>query len=220
MAKKQRNYSNSDITSWKFKDIQLPAEWAAHLGNISENFRIIVQGPSGHGKTEYVMKLAKMLTQYYGKVNFNSTEQGRSSTFQQAWQRNAMNEITPGKIMVCSKDKREFEVWFESLLRPNSGRVIILDSIDYMELKIAQFKKLEARFRHKAIIVVCWDDPMDTNSKKIKYLCDMKVEVHDFKARIRSRFGGNKSFNIWPNRLKDTNVIPLFEPNEAEVNHG
>lgn len=213
---KQRNYSISDINSWKFNDIELPAEWAGHLGKITENFRMIIQGPSGHGKTEYVMKLAKMLTQYYGKVNFNSTEQGRSSTFQQAWQRNGMSEIQPGKFMLCSKDKKVFDVWFESLLRPNSGRVIILDSIDYMELKIAQYKQLEARFKHKSIIVVCWDDPMDINSKKIKYLCDMKVEVRDFKAHMRGRFGGNKPFNIWPNRLREINskVPELFEPPE------
>ena len=215
---KQRNYSISDINAWKFKDIQLPPEWAGHMGTITENFRMIIQGPSGHGKTEYVLKLAKMLTEYYGKVNFNSTEQGRSASFQQAWQRNSMNEIKPGKIMVCSKDKKEFDVWFESLLRPNSGRVIILDSIDYMEMKIAQFKQLEARFKHKSIIVVCWDDPMDTNSKKIKYLCDIKVEVSDFKARIRSRFGGNKPFNIWPDRMRAMKTPDLFETTTEPAN--
>lgn len=199
---KQRNYSVSDIGNWKFKDVGLPPEWAAHLGDITENFRMLIQGPSGHGKTEYSMMLAKMLTQYYGKVNFNSSEQGRSSTFQKAWMRNKMSEITPGKFMLCSKEKKLFDVWFESLTRPNSGRVAMLDSIDYMELKIGQYKKLNDRFKHKSIIMTCWDDPMDINSKKIKYNCDIKVEVKDFVAKIRSRFGGNKPFEIWPDRYK------------------
>lgn len=213
MAKKQRNFGVKDIGKWTFKEVNMPAEWVSHLGEITENFRMMVQGPSGHGKTEYIMKLAKMLAQYYGKVNLNNTEQGRSSTFQKAWMRNNMDEIQPGKLMVCSKDKRLFELWFESLETKGSGRVIILDSNDYMELKFTQFKQLEARFRHKAIIVVCWDDPMDINSKKIKYLCDIKVEVKEFRAIIRSRFGGNKPFNIWPDRkkeLKETAQSSLF----------
>lgn len=193
-----RDYSIRDINAWKFAKLPLPEEWANHMGNISENFRMMVQGPSGHGKTEYVMKLAKMLSQYYGKVNFNSTEQGRSDTFKEAWKRNAMQDMTPGKFKLCGPDKRKFEPWFKSLQRPNSGRVIILDSIDYMELKVNEFKELHERFkRTKSIVVVCWDDPMDTNSKKIKYMCDIKVEIRDFKAKIRSRFGGNKPLVIW-----------------------
>jgi nucleoside-triphosphatase THEP1 len=221
-----RNYGNSDIMAWNFKEIPIADDWKSHLGELSEGFRMIIQGPSGHGKTEYTMKIAKMLATHYGKVSYNSTEQGKSASFKRAWIRNAMNEIAPGKIVVCKKELKTFDPWFESLQRPNSGRVIICDSRDYMNMTFEQFKQLELRFKNKNIIVVCWDDPMDNNSKKIKYMCDVKVEVKDYIARIRNRFGGNKAFDIWPDRPKETNKAvkvmqpQLFANNGEEVSHG
>lgn len=192
-----RNYGVSDIENWTFEDVALPKEWKDHLGEISEPFKMIIEGPSGHGKTEYVFKLMKVLVDVIGKVNFNSTEQGKSKTFKAAWDRNQMGDIAPGKFMLAKK-KTTFELWYNDLCRPNSGRVIVLDSIDYLKMTDSQFKQLIERFEKKNIIVVCWNDPMAPDSKKIKYMCDIKVEVKDFKARIRSRFGGNKPFVIWP----------------------
>lgn len=199
-----RDYSVRDINNWRFDKLDIPSEWISHLGRISPNFRMMIQGPSGHGKTEYSMRMAKMFTQHYGKVNFNSTEQGKSDTFKEAWDRNNMSGITPGKFKLCGPDKITFQPWLKSLERPNSGRVVFLDSIDYMELTVAQFKQLHERFkRTKSIVVICWDDPMDINSKKIKYMCDIKIEVRDFKAKVRSRFGGNKPYTIWDQKKVD-----------------
>lgn len=197
-----RSYGVNDISSWKFEEINLPEAWAKHLGDITAGFRMLVEGPPGHGKTEYVMKLAKMLTQYVGKVNANSTEQGKSKTFKQSWDRNAMNEIEPGKYMLQGKHSRTFEPWFKNLQKPNSGRTIILDSIDYMNLTFDQFKQLHERFPQKNLVFVCWNNPMSADSKKIRYACDIKVEVSDFTAHIRSRFGGNQPFLIWPEKVK------------------
>lgn len=200
MAK--RNYSMTDIESWKFNKVDLPDEWFNHLGDITENFRMIIEGKPGHGKTEYVIKLAKTLANHYGKVTINNVEQGRSATLQDAFLRNKVSEVKPGRLMLCDKSQIVFETWFERLKRPNSGRVVILDSLDYMKLTIDQFKLMHERFKHKSIIIVCWNDPMDTNAKKIRYMCDIKVDVVDFVARIRSRFGGNKPFDVWPEKHK------------------
>jgi len=195
MAK--RNFSIKDIKSWKFKELTMPQEWVDHLGNLTENFRMLIVGKSGHGKTEYAMKLSKMLSQYFGKVSYNSTEQGRSASFQQSFFRNQMDEIKGGKWMLCDPSQRVFNVWFERLKKQNSGRVVLLDSLDYMKLTLDQFKLLHETFRHKSIIIVAWNDPIDPVTKKIRYMCDIKVEVENFSAKIASRFGGNKPFKIW-----------------------
>lgn len=191
-----RNYSITDIENWKFKGVDLPTEWADHLGNLTENFRMLIQGPSGHGKSEYLMKLIKVLAKTYGKVKLNNVEQGRSSTLQEATLRNKMSEVK-GKVIACGPHCRVFDEWFKDLCKRQSGRIIVLDSLDYMKLTLDQFKILHERFKHKSIIIVCWDDPMDIHAKKIKYMCDIKVEVKDFVANIRSRFGGNKPYIIW-----------------------
>ena len=214
---KQRNYSINDIDAWKFKKVGMPEEWVSHLGHITENFRMLIEGKSGHGKTEYMMKLTKMLAMHYGKVNVNSTEQGRSASLQDAFKRNNMSEIKGGKWMLCDHTQRTFEPWFERLQRPNSGRVIVLDSLDYMNLTFKQFKMMHEKFKHKSIIIVCWNDPMDAQAKKIKYNCDIKVEVVDYMAQIRSRFGGNKPFEIWPERFQMTSPqLALTETITAE----
>ncbi len=172
---------------------------------------MLIQGPSGHGKSEYLLQLMKMLATVYGKVNYNNVEQGKSASLQEAILRNNMNEVK-GKIMICDKTKVTFDKWFKSLENKSSGQIIALDSIDYMELTIKQFKQLHERFKHKAIILVCWDDPMDTHSKKIKYMMDLKVEVKNYKAKMRSRYGGNKPFVIWDQ--KPTSGQLTLEGNE------
>jgi len=175
----------------------MPEEWRSHLGNLSENFRMIIEGKSGHGKTEYVLKLSKMLAMHYGKVHLNSVEQGKSDSFKEAFDRCNMHEVESGKWMLGGKQMREFDYYFKRMQRPNSGRVLIIDSLDYFSLTLAQFKQLHERFPHKSIIIIAWNNPMDSHAKKIKYMCDIKVEINDFEAKIRSRFGGNKPLVIW-----------------------
>lgn len=205
-----KGYSMTDIENWKFKDVELPKEWAEHLGNLHEGFRMLIEGPSGHGKTEYLIKLLKVLAQTYGKVSLNNVEQGKSATIQEDAKRNKMTEVK-GKVILCPKEYRTFDPWFKHLQGKNKGKIIALDSLDYMKLTIDQFKQLHERFKHKAIIIVCWNDPMDINAKKIKYMCDIKVEVKDYKAQIRSRFGGNKTLVIWDKKSKSNGQIAIPE---------
>ena len=191
-----RNYSLTDVANWKFNEVDMPTEWKNHLGELTENFRMLIQGPSGHGKTEYVIQLGKMLAKHYGKVKLNNVEQGKSATLQHAILRNDMDDVK-GKFMIDGPANREFESWFKDLQRKGSGRVIVLDSLDYMKLTLDQFKRLHERFKNKSFIIICWDEPFDPQAKKIKYMCDIKVEVSEYRAKIRSRFGGNKTHIIW-----------------------
>lgn len=209
-----RNYGVKDVQKWKFNKLDIPEVWAQHLGSLSENFRMIIEGMPGHGKTEYTMQLSKMLATYYGKVHFNSAEQGKTDTLHEAFNRCEMHEIEPGKWMLGNKQMRNFEYYFERMQKPNSGRVLIIDSLDYMKLTLEQFKQLHERFPHKSIIIVAWNDPMDTHAKRIKYMCDIKVEVKDFEAKVRSRFGGNKPYVIW----KDGYVRARSKSNGGQLN--
>lgn len=197
----QRNYSARDAYSWKFDRPEIPQEWRAHLGDLVANFRMLIQGSPGHGKTEYLLKLTKMLAQCLGKVNYNNVEQGRSASLQDAIIRNGMEEVK-GKWMMAPEECRVFDKWFARLEKRNSGRVIALDSVDYLEMTFDQMKRLHERFKHKAIIVVAWDDPMEARVKRMKYLFDIKVKVRDFEAKISSRFGGNEPYVIWDRKDK------------------
>jgi hypothetical protein len=202
-----RNYSTNDIENWKFKDAEIPEIWRAHLGNIPENFRMLIKGKPKNGKTEYCMQTSKMLSTSNYKVSYNSPEQGKSASFQEAFMRNAMNEIKGGKWMLCGKACHHFDAWFKHLERPNSGKVILLDSVDRMHLTEKQYIQLDERFPNKAIIMVCWNNPMSAESKAIEYYVDIVVEVKNFVAESFSRYGGNKPHVIW-NRKKEIASTP------------
>jgi archaellum biogenesis ATPase FlaH len=132
-----RNYSITDVYNWKFKSIEMPEEWTSHLGQITHGFRMLIEGPSGHGKSDYLMKMIKMFCQTNGKVCLNNVEQGKSSSLEQSYKRNNMIEVK-GKLMLCERKYRDFEAWFKYLEGPNRGKTIALDSLDYMKLRSIQ----------------------------------------------------------------------------------
>ena len=192
-----RNHSVTDIVNWNFRRVNLPDPWFRHLGDASKNFRMLVQGKPKNGKTDYVMKLTKMLAEHYGKVFYNSIEEGKSKTLQEAVVRNNMDEVK-GKWMLAGPGERTFDGYWKKIIRPQSGQILVIDSLDYMKLTFDQYMQLHERFKNrKAIIVVCWSDPKDVVAKKIEYTMDMVVTVKNFKAHIRSRFGGNETYTIW-----------------------
>ena len=142
------------------------------------------------------MKLTKaIITRTNSKVNYNSTEQGKSSSFQRAYMRNKMNELPAGKFMLCEKSQKQFETWFRRLADPNSGKVIVLDSMDYMGITFQQLKMLLDRFPNKTIILVSW--LVNPIIKQIEHMMEVIITVKDFKAIPISRLGGTKTMTIW-----------------------
>jgi hypothetical protein len=177
------------------------------LGTLSEGARILVRGRAKHGKTSYVLRLSKAYATHVGKVNYNSTEQGKTSGFKKTFIREGMQSVA-GKFMLCSPDQKNFDVWFKKLQGKNQGKVIVLDSLDYQQTTFEQFKQLNDRFPTKTIILVCWHD--NKVSKKLEYMMDAIVEVKDFKAYCISREGGGKPFIIKAKQLTAGDQPSLF----------
>lgn len=198
------NYGVTDIENWSFDHIDLPVDWLEHLGGITSNARILVRGRAKNGKTEYVLRLSKALAQTVGKVNFNSTEQCKTSGFKKAVMRNKMQEVA-GKFILCSPDQKHFETWFRKLQGKNTGKVVVIDSMDYMGLTFEQFKLLNNRFPNKMIVLVCWHD--NKVSKKIEYMMDAIVQVKDFRAYCISREDGGKHYVILDKSPMKTNHL-------------
>lgn len=196
-----KNYGIKDIESWKFKDVDMPKEWVDHLGDLSKPFKMLILGEPKNGKTEYALKLSKMLANYYGKVSYNSPEQGKSKTFALAVKRNDMGSVS-GKFVLLDKSKRTFAAWFKYLEGKNTGSIIFLDSVDYMHLTFEQWQQLTERFPNKSFVVIAWNKPKSSAANQIEYTIDILVTVKDYVANVRSRFGGNKPFVIWAEGAK------------------
>lgn len=182
--------------SYDVYDIE--GEWLDSFGQIEKNFKMSLTGESGHGKTELVVKLVKVLClKNRTKVDYFSYEQGHSKSLQDAIKRNNMEEVK-GKVMFLTGGL--FEELMTRLKRKASARIVVIDSQDYSELSTKQFKILIKSFPRKAIIITSWannDKPRNKAAKDIENMCDIKAHVSKYIAYPRSRYGGNKPFVIW-----------------------
>jgi len=185
--------------------------WKAHLGKPEKTFQMLVYGHSGNGKTDYAIKFAKYLAGFSIRVLYNSYEEGICRTLQEAIQRNDLLSVD-GKVIFTNKES--LNEMITRLKKKGSPQVVIIDSRDYMNMTTEQYKTLVKLFPRKAFITLCWESagkPKSQYAKDIEYMCDIKVQVRNFKAYPRCRFGGNETFVIWNKQAKMGEQIQLLE---------
>ncbi len=192
-----------------FHTYEFEGEWKESFGEPEKNFKMILYGGSGEGKTEFMVRFTKYLATF-GKVSYVSPEQGISKSLQDAIRRNDMDAVA-GKVMFLSGGP------FEDLLvyiKKSKARFIVIDSLDYMKLTVDQFKSLIKTYPKKAFIIIAWaknGTPKSQHAKDIEFMCDIKSLVENFTITLpTSRFGGNKPFVIWDNGKKRAKQPDLF----------
>jgi hypothetical protein len=191
-----------------YHTLDFDGAWLDSFGAPSDPFHALIYGHPKNGKTSLCMRFAKYLTGF-GKVFYSSIEEGDTKTTQDAFHREKMNEIEDGKFMLG--DQYFFNDLVEYLKKPRTGKFIFIDSRDYMKLTSQQYIKLITLFPSKSFII-CWEQagkPAGKFAKDIEYMVDIVVHVHDFKARVRSRFGGCKDFIIWDKKPRTGDQLKL-----------
>jgi len=204
-----RTLGVSQILSKSYHTLAFDGNWAESFGLPSDPFHALVYGHPKNGKTTFMMRFAKYLTQF-GKVFYSSIEEGDTKTTQDVFVREKMDEIEDGKFMLG--DQYFFHDLVEYLKGKNRGKFIFIDSRDYMKLTAQQPIKLITLFPHKSFIIICWEQagkPAGKFAKDIEYMVDIVVHVHEFKAKCRSRFGGGKDFIIWNKKPKVGDQLQL-----------
>lgn len=202
-----RTIGLSEIMRKEYRTLDFKGKWRETFGEPSDPFTMLVYGHPKNGKTSFMMQFSKYLTNF-GKVFYNSIEEGDSKTIKDAIIRAKMEEIQDGKFMLGTgyyyKDMVEY------LLGRNKGKFVILDSRDYMNLTSHQFKALLTRFPNKCFIVICWEQagkPAGKFAKDIQYMVDIVAHVSNYKANVRSRFGGGQEFIIWKEGINQSRYL-------------
>lgn len=199
----------NDFLSRKFETYDFTGAWKDTFGLPERNMKVIIWGDPGNGKTEFCIQLAKYMAKFT-KVYYNSFEQGICKTLQDALLRNDMMQVN-GRVVFG--DQETFEEMLDRLGTRNAPQVCIIDSRDYINLTTAQFKRLIDAHPRKCFVVVCWasgSKPRGEFAKQIAYMCDVKIQVQNFVAHPRSRFGGNKKFTIWNRAAKSGEQLKLI----------
>lgn len=203
MTKKiNRAYSVSNVLSKKFNPLGFTGDWHSTLGTPDKAFSAIIFGNSGQGKTEAAIKFAKYLTNF-GKVAYDSLEQGLSATIQDALIRNHMD--TCGKSFVLL-DREPFDELLIRMNKPKSPDFLFIDSVQYTRINKGQYYQLKELMlkKGKGIIWISQakgKEPKGALADDIRYDVDLKLWVEGFKLFPDGRLnGGGEPYNIFPKR--------------------
>lgn len=200
MPKKiNRAYSVSNVLSKKFNPLGFTGEWESTLGKPDKAFSALIWGGTTNGKTEAAIKFAKYLTNF-GKVAYDSLEQGLSATIQQALIRNHMDTLGNSFMLL---DREPFDELIIRMSKPKSPDFLFIDSVQYTRITKAQYYQLKELMlkKGKGIIWVSQAKgslPKGALADDIMFDVDLKLWVEGFKLFPDGRLnGGGEPFVIW-----------------------
>lgn len=200
-----RAISNINVLAARFETVEFAGEWLASFGRPELRGTWIIWGGSGSGKTTFTLMLCKYLANF-GRVAYNSLEQGLSLSLQKAWERVGMEEAGNSVILLNKEELPELRA---RLNKRKSPEIIIIDSVQYLDgFNWASFKKLKREYPDKLFIFIsqadrAGKDPDGKLAGKIRYDAEIKIKVEGFKAFVTTRYEdaergeGGADFIIW-----------------------
>jgi len=171
-------------------------EWLDSIGCPEITGSWIIWGNSGNGKTRFALQLCKYLSQF-GKVAYNSLEEGISESLRKALQETNMIQAARRFTVL---DRESIPDLIDRLDKRKSADIVCIDSLQYSDLNYKEYKSLKERFPQKLFIYISHADgrnPDGRVAKKVKYDSNVKVFVEGFQAQVTSRYGGGVPFIVW-----------------------
>lgn len=191
-----RAISITQLYSKKRKLLMFDGEFAASFGTPELKGAWFVWGNSGNGKTSFVLQLCKYLTKF-GRVAYNSMEEGDSESFKIACQRERMEEAKRKFILL---DKEPIAELKERLRKRKAPQVVVIDSIQYSQMSYSEYTELLNEFGNTLFLIISHSEgkePEGKIAKKIRFDAFIKIRVEGFVAFVKSRYGGDKPYTIW-----------------------
>lgn len=191
-----RTLSAKQVLTIKFDTIRLGGGWDDCVGEIETTGIWFVWGNSGNGKTSAVVSLCRELSNF-GKVLYDSREEGVSLTMQNTLRRYGMGELG-SKFQLTNMPLDELD---EKISRQRSPKFVVLDSFQFMGLSYKEFRAFCDRHRNKLLIFVSrtrGHQPEGRAAVSAMYDASCKIWVEGYKAFSKGRFVGTKGeVTIW-----------------------
>lgn len=204
VKKTNRAVSTEDLLSRKFKIMNLEGEWKDLLGEPEQNGVWLIWGNSGNGKTRFCLLLAKYLCQF-GRVAYNTLEEGARRSMQKAVVEVNMNELHRLRRPVFL-DREPIDELRIRLAKHKSPDIIFIDSFQYSGLNRPQYISLKEDFPNKLFIFVSHAEgknPLGRTAQFVRYDADEKIRIEGFRAECVSRTGTTKPFVVWREGAKE-----------------
>lgn len=178
-----------EVMSMKYETFPFEDDWKDAFGTPERRGVWFIWGDSGNGKTTFAMQLAKELCKY-GRVAYNSLEEGSSLTMRNTMMRCGMMEVNRRFILLDSESMDQLNI---RLNRRRSPDIIIIDSFQYTQLTYRQYIEFKEANRKKLLIFISHADGKQPNgraAKSVMYDATLKIRVEGFRAFSKGRFIG------------------------------
>lgn len=197
-----RAMSVTQVISKKRKLMQFENEFKASFGLPELMGTWIIWGISGSGKTTFVMMLCKYLTKF-GRVAYNSMEEGDSESIKLALIRVGMSEVRKRFIFLPNEPMDELK---ERLRKHKAPEIIVIDSLQYSGMSYAEYKELRSEFPNTLFLMISHakgKEPNGSVADRVRYDAFVKVRVEGYKAFVTSRYGGGEPFVVWKEKADE-----------------
>lgn len=196
-----RTLSAKQVLTIKFDTIRLGGGWDECVGEIETTGIWFIWGNSGNGKTSAVVSLCKELSAF-GKVLYNSREEGVSLTMQNTLRRYGMGELG-SRFQLANMSLQELD---EKISRQRSPKFVVLDSFQFMGLTYKDFRAFCEKHKNKMLIFVSRTrgrQPEGRAAISAMYDASCKIWVEGYKAFSKGRFVGTTGeMTIWDEGAK------------------
>lgn len=190
-----RAYSVANVFDAKFRVLEFDGIWRDAVGCPELTGSWFIYGPPKNGKTSLAMELARYLTRFR-RVGYNSVEEGLSLSISEAMKRVKMKEVNTRFVLI---EKESVEEMIERLRRHKSPDVVFIDSVQFLELKFSEYKRLKAQFPQKLFIYISHVDgkkPEGATAQKIWRDANVVFRVEGFRGFPVGRYGGGEPVTI------------------------
>lgn len=192
-----RALSVSEALSMKKSTIKMTGRWAEAFGEPESVGTWFIWGNSGNGKTSFVMQLCKELAKF-GKVAYNSLEEGAGLTMQNSLRRYSMADVNRRFQILDCEPIAEMSVRMSKRKSPD---FYVIDSFQYTQMSYKEYIDFKESHKDKLLIFISHADgrnPDGRSAKKVMYDASLKVYVEGFRAISKGRFFGPKGcYSIW-----------------------
>lgn len=196
-----RTLSAKQVLTIKFDTIRLGGGWDDCVGEIETTGIWFIWGNSGNGKTSAVVSLCKELS-VFGKVLYNSREEGVSLTMQNTLRRYGMGELG-SRFQLANMSLQELD---EKISQQRSPKFVVLDSFQFMGLTYKDFRAFCEKHKNKMLIFVSRTrgrQPEGRAAISAMYDASCKIWVEGYKAFSKGRFVGTTGeMTIWDEGAK------------------
>ncbi len=190
--------SITDVCRKEYKTFPFEGKWADAFSHPETTGTWFIWGNSGNGKSTFAMQLCGELCKY-GKVLYNSLEEGVSLTFRNKLELMIKDGMLLKKMNIVCENMDKLS---ERLSKRRSADFVVIDSYQYSELNYKQYLEFKQKHSNKLIIFISHADgkrPSGRSAKSVMFDASLKIWIEGYKAFSKGRFIGSNGgvYTIW-----------------------